>query len=92
MGGSITRDFKGAGATMYTGDRTGVAEALDAVVTTADGMSLTDRQQEFATTVGARSALSAGHGCVFVYRQDADGAIRWQISAGGHPIAIDYLV
>jgi hypothetical protein len=81
---------------MYSsGSSSGVADSVDAMVavdTTVDGTSLTDRQQEFASRVGARSALSGSNGSVFLYRQDTSCAVRWQISPAGHPVTVDFLI
>jgi hypothetical protein len=73
----------------------GVAESIGGVgrsiVETVDGVSLTERQQEFAGRVGARSALSGSMGSVFLYREDSKCAVRWQISPAGHPVTVDFL-
>src|SRR5262249_11661009 len=61
------------------------------IVETVDGMLLTDRQQEFAGRVGARSALSGSNGSGFPYREESHSAVRWQISPAGHPVTIDFL-
>jgi hypothetical protein len=61
------------------------------IVETVDGKVLTDRQQEFAGRVGAKSALSGSNGSVFLYREDSHCAVRWQISPAGHPVTIDFL-
>jgi hypothetical protein len=77
--------------------RRGVAVATDTVQEragieeTVDGAVLTDRQQEFARRVGAKSALSGSNGSVFLYREDANCAVRWQISPAGHPVTVDFL-
>jgi hypothetical protein len=62
-----------------------------AIVETVDGKALTERQREFADRVGAKSALSGSTGSVFLYREDAQCAVRWQISPAGHPVTVDFL-
>jgi hypothetical protein len=69
----------------------GVGGVGTAIVETVDGVSLTERQQEFAGRVGAKSALSGSMGSVFLYREDSKCAVRWQISPAGHPVTIDFL-
>ena len=58
-------------------------------VDTLDGRPLTQRQIEFAADVGATSALSGTlAGCVFLYRDDAGGTVRWWVGPGGRPMAV----